>query len=543
MKRFISVMLCVFALGCSPSDETGDRVGPGLDGGEMTQERGLRVETNLGPVIGTDENGLRVFRGMPYAQAPVGDLRFRPPVGHAGWDEDFVADSHSAACPQQLDNAIAPPEPNQSEDCLSINVWAHKDAELKPVLVWVHGGGFLVGNGGRSMYDSAKLANRGDVVVVTFNYRLGMLGFLALDAFRSENEAGATGNYAILDQRLAFEWVRDNIEAFGGDPNQVTIFGQSAGAISVCTHLGMPGSDGLYHGAIIQSGTGCWGPWLPSQVEDDSRAYLEATECAESDDVPACLRALSVDTLLEAQRLPAKNILGQANIGPYVDGVNLPAQPLQRLAAGAVPRVPMIIGSTALEVAAFTLLRLVPAATPEDYDALRGLLSLSDEDQARLKEVFPLEGYANVKELIDELGTDFYFSCPNLLMARVGTRAGYSMRQYEFGYTPGGVLGVFGALHSTDEFYIFGNESESGGFSTELDEQGIAYLQDAWTQFARNGALDMAMNWPEFTDDNPSIRAIEPDGELIDNFRGGRCELLFEAGLLPQRAAQVDLMP
>lgn len=534
------VTLTVIFIGCDSSD---NRNADDLVEASTDVPRGLRVETSLGPVVGTEADGLRVFRGIPYAEAPVGALRFKPPVATTPWTDDFVADAHGAACPQLLDNAAAPAEPNQSEDCLSVNVWAHKDARRKPVMIWVHGGAFVVGNGGRDMYDAGKLATRGDVVVVTFNYRIGMLGFLALDALRTENESGATGNYATLDQRMVFQWVQDNIEAFGGDPNNVTIFGQSAGAVSICSHLGMPASDGLYHRAIIQSATGCYGPWLPEQVEADSLAYVTETGCADTEDIPACLRALSIDDILDAQRLPARNILGQANIGPYVDGVELPTEPLERLSRGEVPRVPILLGNTALEVGAFTLLGLVPAGSESDYDDLLDLLALSERDQQSLKSLYPLADYRSVKTLIDELGTDFYFACPSLLMSRVGLAAGYDMWQYEFGYTAGGVFNGFGALHSTDEFYLFGHNSETRGFSTEIDEIGVAYVQDAWSEFARTGALSVARGWPKFTAENQAIRAIDAEGGLIDTFRNNRCEALFEAALLPLPAAELRLAP
>ena len=216
MKKWLAVSICLCVFGCSgSSDQTAlsPDMGPTADARSIEMDaapdtRPLRIETNLGPVVGVDEDGLRVFRGMPYAESPVGQLRFRPPVLKTSWTEDFDASAHGPACPQLLDNAAAPPEPNQSEDCLSVNVWAHESTELKPVMIWVHGGGFVVGNGGRDMYNATKLAQRGDVVVVTFNYRVGMLGFLALDELRADSESGATGNFALLDQRMVFEFLK-----------------------------------------------------------------------------------------------------------------------------------------------------------------------------------------------------------------------------------------------------------------------------------------------------------------------------------------------
>jgi para-nitrobenzyl esterase len=267
----------------------------------------LQIETRRGALRGVQERGLAVFRGIPFAAPPVGPLRFRPPEPPPRWSGVRDASRFGRAAPQNA--AIAGPLLSlgigrTGEDCLYLNVWTPRaDRARRPVLVWIHGGAFVLGAGSQTLYDGAALARRGDVVVVTLNYRMGALGFLRLRE-RFGDRLPATGNEGLLDQVAALRWVRDEIETFGGDPGNVTIFGESAGAMSCATLLGMPQARGLFHRAILQSGAANF-RWPPDVAAGLADLLLEDLGLAS----PDALRAARVSTLLDAQRRLFMNML------------------------------------------------------------------------------------------------------------------------------------------------------------------------------------------------------------------------------------------
>jgi para-nitrobenzyl esterase len=327
----------------------------------------LVVDTEDGAVRGALEEGSRRFQGIPYAAPPVGDLRFRPPAPVEPWDGVRDATQPGSPCPQLQDeiNPIA----STDEDCLSLNVTTPASLEGRrgelPVMVWIHGGAWL--NGAGSLYDAGTLAEDGDVVVVTVNYRLGPLGFLAQRDLSARNGDVASGSAALLDQQAALRWVERNIAAFGGDPDTVTVFGESAGASSVCVQLASPTARGLFDRAIAQS--------FSCTARYDDLATAEATGdqvaaavgCAGGTDVAACLRDADVEALLRAWP-------GGAFV---VGGSALPVQPADAIAAGEHARVPVVLGNNRDEATLFTpLAPLVstgappsPTLTAEEYAA------------------------------------------------------------------------------------------------------------------------------------------------------------------------------
>src|SRR5579864_7772255 len=233
---------------------------------ELKGTTGLVVKTTSGPVLGATERGVSVFRGIRFAAPPVGPLRFRPPVPPTPWKEVRPALDFAPACPQLVD--IDPTENNNSvmaEDCLAVNIWTPQaDAKKRPVMVWIHGGGFIEGSARNTWYDGATLSARGDVVVVTVQYRVGAWGFLELSEIGGRDYA-ESGNLGLLDQIAALKWVKQSIAAFGGDPDNVTLFGQSAGGGSAGMLMTAPPARGLFHKAILESGT-------PKEVSDKARA-------------------------------------------------------------------------------------------------------------------------------------------------------------------------------------------------------------------------------------------------------------------------------
>jgi para-nitrobenzyl esterase len=327
----------------------------------------LVLHTEDGAVRGTLEEGHRLFQGIPFAAPPVGDLRFRPPAPVEPWDGVRDATEPGSPCPQEQNefNPIA----STDEDCLSLNVTTPAGLEGRrgdlPVMVWIHGGAWISGAG--SLYDASTLAVDGDVVVVTVNYRLGPLGFLAQRDLSAQNGDVASGSAALLDQQAALRWVERNIAAFGGDPDTVTVFGESAGASSVCVQLTSPTARGLFDRAIAQSYscTGTYDDLATAEATGDKVAA--AVGCAGGTDVAACLRQVGVEELLRAWP-------GGAFV---VGGSALPVQPADAIAAGERAQVPVVHGNNRDENTLFTpLTPLVstgappsPTLTAEEYAA------------------------------------------------------------------------------------------------------------------------------------------------------------------------------
>ncbi|WP_238847424.1 carboxylesterase/lipase family protein [Nocardia arthritidis] len=294
------------------------------------------VVTDAGAVRGIGNSQYRQFQGIPYAAPPVGPLRWRPPVAPAPWDGVRDATRPGPDCPQGTGG---------NEDCLYLNVWAPVDIPARlPVLVWIHGGSLSMGSG--AQYGAEKFLTKGDgpLLVVTINYRLGTLGYLADKSLEEPN--GDVGNYGFMDQQLALDWVHRNIAAFGGDPDQVTIAGESAGGQSVCTQLAAPGSDGLYRAAIMQSGPCMW--WkTKAQAESAGADAVAKLGCAETPSPADCLRALPVERILAVND----------QVGGTVGTPFLPESPWDRASGAKLPPVPVIYGANHDERALWTYLQ------------------------------------------------------------------------------------------------------------------------------------------------------------------------------------------
>ncbi len=323
----------------------------------MTTTRSTVVETAYGRLQGSEENGVQVWKGVPFAAPPVGALRYRPPQPPAIWSGVREATAFGPTAPQlpsPLNNLFGREQQLSAEDCLYLNVWSPAaDGAKRPVLFWIHGGAFTGGSGSTPWYDGASFARNGDVVVVTINYRLGLLGFLHLADLGGASFA-ATGNLGILDQVAALRWVKQNIAAFGGDPDNVTIFGESAGGMSVGTLLGTPSAQGLFHKAILQSGAA-------HTVRGREAATGIAREALKLLEVDAGnverLRELSVEQILAAQaKLAVSRASGGLFAQPVVDGEALPRPPLEAVANGVAAGVPLLLGTNLDEMKLFSAL-------------------------------------------------------------------------------------------------------------------------------------------------------------------------------------------
>ncbi|MCJ7745002.1 MAG: carboxylesterase family protein, partial [Actinobacteria bacterium] len=298
--------------------------------------RNLVAQTGLGKVKGQlGSDGILAFKGIPYAKPPVGELRFKPPQPPKPWSDTLKAAMFGPVAPQKENQIGSGSTQEQSEDCLSLNVWTPGiDDKHRPVMVWIHGGGFTFGSGSDEWYEGSTFSERGNVVMVTLNYRLGALGFLYLGGVGGPDYA-ESGNLGLLDQVAALKWVRDNIAVFGGDPGNVTVFGESAGSMSVCALMGMPRAKGLFRRAIAESGA----LNLVNNVNFASGVTGKFMSCAGVTDI-AGLRSLTTEQIMKAQSvLSDKEGAVGMSLAPVIDGIVIPEPPLHAIARGSAANV------------------------------------------------------------------------------------------------------------------------------------------------------------------------------------------------------------
>jgi len=491
------------------------------------------VRTANGPVTGAVSGNELEYLGIPYAAPPVGQLRWRPPAPAAPWSAPLKATQFAPHCPQG-------PSPfgkvSISESCLFLNVFAParglERGERRPVMVWFHGGAFVVGES--DDYDPSKLVARG-VEVVTVNYRLGALGFLALPSLDSEGHRFA--NYGLLDQQAALQWVRRNIAAFGGDPNRVTIFGESAGGASVMSQLASPLAAGTFQHAIIESGAYANTPTL-ADAETAGAAYATAEGCASL--TAACMRGLSVTALLTDE--PTGYV-------PTVDGSILPLNPKVAIADGRFNRVPTIDGSNGEEFRLFTAL---------DFDLVTGPITPATYPLAIAAEVgpaaaplvvaqYPLSAYPSPDLANSAALTDATFSC-NALFLDQSLSHFVPTFAYEFSDVNAPELFLppvafpYEAAHASEIQFIF---NVAAGFPQPLSAQEMV-LSDSmvtyWTNFARFGIpFARATPWFPFVERaGDMIDLNTPHNSTFTNFSAEHQCAFWQALLMPPTPAAID---
>ncbi|KQT11399.1 carboxylesterase/lipase family protein [Ramlibacter sp. Leaf400] len=424
-----------------------------------------------GPVRGQLDGTVSRFLGIPYAAAPVGELRWRPPVPLQAWSDVRDALAFGADCPQPPDPASQ--APRQDEDCLHINVWAPADAQpgTLPVMVWVHGGGFIGGSGAHAASDGARLAAQG-VVVVSFNYRVGLFGFLSHPALSAQAPGGTSGNYGLLDQVAALRWVQAHIGAFGGDPARVTAFGVSAGSASISLLLASPLGRGLFHRAILQS-PGAGRP-LARLAQAEAAGLAVGTDLAE-------LRTLPADALLARTHLvaPAVRALTTARmLRPVVDGWLVPQDERDGLKAGKLSAMPLIVGTNADEGSWLTW--NWPADTVAAYEQQVGSNFAGVQDQVR--SLYPVHGDADARPRIAEMLADTQFNYGAWLLAQAMARRGAPTWRYVFTRRAAGAPD--GPHHSVEVPYVFGNLGQVPGADAQ-DRVVSDTMRKAWVAFAR----------------------------------------------------------
>lgn len=446
------------------------------------------VRTAQGEARGRSADGVVAFKGLPYAAPPVGPLRWRPPRPPAGWSGVRDATRPGALCtqpPANGDPGVGPPP--MSEDCLTLNVWAPTDARGAPVMVWIHGGGYNNGSGTAALYDGSALARRG-VVVVTINYRLGRLGFFDHPALAADRAADQpAGNYGVMDQIAALEWTRDNVAAFGGDPANVTVFGESAGGAAVTQLMIAPAARGLFHRAVVQSGLG---------RQRSARLALDrpGRPSVQSLGV-AWARAAGLPTEVSAEALravPAERLLSPMpafySDNLIVDGHVLAEDVAEAFAAGRQAPVPLIIGTNSAE---FWWIRPTDAGAYGRTDD-----ALTDAEHDAL-----LQAYGGAEGYDQHVVSDLIFNEPARHLARLHATAGHPVFLYRFDVVPdSNPEPSGGATHASERPYVFDNLDTVGRPLGERDAQAARAMADYWTRFAATGDPNRPdlPAWPDF---------------------------------------------
>ena len=469
------------------------------------------VSTSAGSLRGTDVDGIAVFKGIPYAAPPVGRLRFRAPAPVETWDGTRDARAYGPSCPQPTRRPAGwSHEEQESEDCLFLNVWTPdaSDARRRPVMVWIHGGGYALGSGSWPVYDGAALARRGDVVVVTVNHRLGPLGYLHLDGLIEGPEFAASGNNGMLDLVAALEWVRDEIGSFGGDPGNVTVFGESGGGAKISVLMAMPAARGLFHRAAVQSGPGLR-VTKPARAAEQARKLLGELGVAED---PSALWSLPAERFVEAAAT-----VGRMGFSPVLDGVVIPSHPGDALADGSAADVPLLIGCNRDESAGMLPKEL-------DGDGLRQRLAAFGEDRVDeivsvYRELFP---DATDVDILSYALTDSRMRYGSIRLAELKAKGTTSpVFQYFFTYELGGRAG-----HGYEIAFVFDNLGHSSPTRAALAEQ----MSEAWIAFARDADPGHAgiPKWPAFAPPERSTMVFGREGAVVVDDPSGAARELWD---------------
>ncbi|MFD0319259.1 carboxylesterase/lipase family protein [Streptomyces flavalbus] len=468
------------------------------------------VMTAEGPVQGTATAAVRTFQGIPYAAPPTGERRWREPQPVHPWTTPLDARTPRSACAQPTDQPISIPG-GGSEDCLYLNVTTPAEqattpaGQPLPVIVWIHGGSFTYGDG--ATYRAARLASaRQGAMVVTVNYRLGAFGFLTAPGLR------APANLGLRDQQAALRWVQRNARAFGGDPRNVTVMGQSGGGYSVCAHLVSPSSRGLFSKAIVHS-AGCVGgdgSFTPAQAQASGRAVAQAAGCADPRTADACLRRRSTADLIEA------SATGHDGYRPVVDGEILPEAPSRAIAAGRFTRVPVLHGSTHDEMSGLAGLDETMTGIPLTADGYtQKVIDEFGEHAPAVLAEYPVTDYPAPGAALSAVLTDSAWSTPALdtqrALARHTPTYAYDFAESDAPYfrgIPRPTSFCPGTGHMTDLPYLFDNDLFEPLTPTQaaLSDTVTAY----WTHFARTGQTSAPATppWPRFTPHHPYVQRL-----------------------------------
>ena len=440
--------------------------------------------TTLGKVQGASLGEVDVFKGIPFAAPPVGDLRWMPPVAPAKWMGVRKATEWASECVQ--DNS---PHVSGSEDCLYLNVWRPRvRTENLPVIVFIHGGSHLRGSpqqtmNGQEIYDGAKLAKNGNVIVVSIAYRLGSIGFLSHPKLSARSGYNGSGNYGYMDQIQALRWLKENVASFGGDPRKITVVGQSAGAWGVTMLLTSPLASGLFDRAVLHSGGTMAKPL--AEAEEIGQQLSQKAGCDKAEDEIACLKSKTPEELIHA--MPGDAGSGSSHFTMVVDGYVLPEFPLRRMQSGLINRVPVLIG-VAEEEASYLANDVSEKITnEEEYRA--AIRQQAGDAVDYVLGVYPLSNYESPRLAYNAIAADFVFVCPSRRISRALAFGNIDFvgKFYFTQKIASGPLARWGAAHAFDLFYLFGNFKATATEPTSEDLALSEKFQKQWARFADVG--------------------------------------------------------
>lgn len=466
-----------------------------------------QVKIEGGIIQGTIENDLTIYKGIPFAAPPLGELRWKAPQPVEKW-KGVKLTSEFAPSPFQGGN----PPSGKSEDCLYLNVWtpAKSANEKLPVLVWIYGGGFGGGSTAYPVHDGANLAHKG-VVLVSIAYRVGLLGFLAHSELSAENPNKVSGNYGLLDQIEALKWIQNNIDAFGGNPDQVTIFGESAGGIAVSMLCASPLAEGLFHGAISQSG-GSFGPTRPTTYPGENMKTLQQAEA----DGESIVQKAGVSSIEELRKLaPDQLATGRGSGGgwPIVDGYVITDVQHKLYEEANYNDVPVLIGYNSDEGASFSR-----GQTPEEYIA--NVEKRYGKFADTLLAAYPA-GKDNLPKTARDLSRDAAFGWHTWIWARLQSRTGKSKVFYYYfdqhpDYPEDSPMYGFGSPHGQDVAFVFMNMDTSSEQTTPSDLELSEIMGTYWTNFAKYGNPDgeWVPEWPAFSDAYPNVMYLDAEPNI-----------------------------
>lgn len=513
MRRACLILVCLLLVGATVyagSHRTGNANGTTvkIDSGSIS-----------GLTVGAD-NGVRAYKGIPFAAPPVGPLRWQAPQPVKAWTDVRACTEFGPSCPQPnlLERLYGQKLGPTSEDCLYLNVWtaAKKSTDKLPVMVWIHGGGYTMGSGATPAYDGAAFARQG-VVLVTINYRLGPFGWFAHPELSKESSHHSSGNYGLLDQIAALEWVKRNIAAFGGDAGRVTIFGESAGAGSVCYLMASPMARGLFQRAIAESGS-AFGPnrhlretWYGQESAEKLGERVAREMKADS---LAALRAKSAEEILNGTNIAATSILASEGnrFAPIVDGWVIPDDPITIFETGKQANVPLVVGTNADEGSIFLLTMPVSSV-----DAYQGLMRRIYNEQAdAVLALYPAGEAGAIRGALNRYVTDSFFVTGARYFARTVSKINNKIFVYQFTHVSADPRRrMLGAFHASEIPYVFMTQETVTTASYDDKDHQLARVMSAyWVQFAATGDPNGAGRpvWPKY--DTASDKHIEFGDEI-----------------------------
>jgi len=452
------------------------------------------IEIDSGKLQGYIDKGIEIYKGIPYAEPPVGDLRFNAPEPKESWSGVLEATQFSPVAPQPLSPFTPQPPPPQSEEnCLTLNIWTPAtDDKKRPVMFWIHGGSYKTGSADN--YIGIPLVNRGDVVVVVINYRLGPLGFLYLP-----DAPNFSANVGLLDQIEALKWVKENIVNFGGDPKNVTVFGESAGAGAICCLLGMPAAKGLFNRIIPQSGSTSPLGYQKGRAIATAQRLTSLLEI-EKDDIDS-LRKISAEEIIKAQTKMDQQVLegGTAfalGYSPLVDKNTMPLHPLKAVLDGETKNIEVLHGTNKDEMRLWELWYPSLKDSEEIFKRLNLMMKPMGQTEEKVREIISIysEGRKNPTEIYSAIVTDSFFRVPSIRLAEMQSKNQPDTYMYMFTYPSPIRDGSLGAVHAIEIPFVFGTLDMPRNVNFKLfpdsnkeTESLSAKMMDSWISFARNG--------------------------------------------------------